>query len=148
MENSSAWHLWIQRLAIATALIWAGMLIGVTGLATPVKFEAQSLTLPVALDVGRTTFHALNRVEWGLAALLGVLLLLSRSIGLPLVLLIAAGGILLAQTAWLLPVLDTRVAAIIAGTSPPPSYHHVLYGVTEVAKLLILLGLAVAAIRR
>lgn len=148
MENSSAWHLWLQRLAIATALIWAGMLLGVTGLATPVKFEAQSLTLPVALDVGRATFHALNRVEWGLAALLGVLLLLSRSIGLPLVLLIAAGGILLAQTAWLLPVLDIRVATIIAGASPPPSYHHVLYGVTEVAKLLILLGLAIAAIRR
>jgi len=140
--------LWIERLAIATALIWAGMLIGVTGLATPVKFEAQSLTLPVALDVGRATFHAFNRVEWGLAALLGVLLLLTRSIGLPLVLLIAAGGILLAQTAWLLPVLDTRVAAIISGASLSPSYHHVLYGVTEVAKLLILLGLAIAAIRR
>lgn len=34
------------------ALFWAGMLAGVSFLATPVKFEAASLSLPVALEVG------------------------------------------------------------------------------------------------
>src|SRR5690606_9509596 len=54
-------------LAVAS-LVWIGALLGVSFLATPVKFLAPSLTLPVALDVGRQTFHWLNRVEIVLAA--------------------------------------------------------------------------------
>jgi len=41
------------------AWVWMGIVIGVSFLATPVKFTADSLTRPVALDVGRATFHAL-----------------------------------------------------------------------------------------
>lgn len=56
------------------ALVWMGIVIGVSFLATPVKFTADSLTRPVALDVGRATFHALAYLEWVLAALLAVLI--------------------------------------------------------------------------
>lgn len=49
------------------ASAWAGFLAGVSFLATPVKFLAPSLTLPVALDVGRQTFFAFNRSEIVLA---------------------------------------------------------------------------------
>jgi hypothetical protein len=52
------------------ALVWAGMIIGVSGLATPIKFTAPSLTLPHALEGGRVTFHLFSRVEWGLAIML------------------------------------------------------------------------------
>ena len=45
------------------ALFWAGFLAGVSFLATPIKFTAPRLALPVALDVGRVTFAALNKVE-------------------------------------------------------------------------------------
>ena len=85
------------------ALIWTGMVIGVSGLATPVKFQAVSLSLPVALEVGQVTFSAFNRVEW----LLALLLLLSGAmagrprIGLWLPIGLVA-GIVLAQTVWLL----------------------------------------------
>src|SRR5690606_35153067 len=37
-------------------LLWLGLLLGVSFLATPVKFAAPTLTLAVALDVGRVTF--------------------------------------------------------------------------------------------
>jgi hypothetical protein len=47
----------------ALALVWAGTLFGVSFLATPVKFLAPSLTLPVALDVGRQTFGVFSLVE-------------------------------------------------------------------------------------
>ncbi len=60
----------------ALALLWIGLLIGVSFLATPAKFLAASLTLPVALDVGRHTFAIFNRVEWLLAATFLVLTLL------------------------------------------------------------------------
>src|SRR5699024_5442989 len=60
------------------ALIWLGMLLGVSGLATPIKFQAVSLTLPVALDVGQTTFAAFNKMEWLLSVLLILAVMLSR----------------------------------------------------------------------
>jgi len=42
------------------------------------------------------------------------------------------------QSAWLLPALDERVALIIAGTEPPPSHLHTLYGVVEFTKVAAL----------
>ena len=45
------------------AYVWLGLVLGVSFLATPVKFRAKSLTRPVALDVGRTTFHAFGKLE-------------------------------------------------------------------------------------
>lgn len=39
------------------SLVWAGMIVGVSGLATPAKFVAPSLNLPIALEVGRVTFQ-------------------------------------------------------------------------------------------
>ena len=45
-------------------LIWFGMTAGVSLLATPVRFTATTLTRPVALDVGRVVFAALNKAEF------------------------------------------------------------------------------------
>src|SRR5664280_976623 len=52
----------------AIAMLWLGLLIGFAFLATPTKFPAPSLSLPVSLDVGRQTFYAFNKVEWVLVA--------------------------------------------------------------------------------
>lgn len=46
------------------------MFIGVSFIATPVKFLASTLTLPVALDVGRATFGISVRVQLGMAVTL------------------------------------------------------------------------------
>lgn len=48
------------------AVLWAGLLLGVSFLATPVKFLAPSLSLPVALDVGGTPSGCLTglRSHW------------------------------------------------------------------------------------
>lgn len=127
--------------------VWAGLLAGVSFIATPVKFAAPSLELPVALDVGRVTFGLFSRIEWGAAAVLLAALLLA---GLPrrrslaaawLVLLLALQGL------WLLPALDARVALVIAGTPAPPSWHHGLYAGAELLKLVTLSGLALAGLR-
>jgi hypothetical protein len=47
----------------ALLLLWAGVVIGVSFLAAPAKFAAPSLSLPVAMDVGRQEFGTLNLVE-------------------------------------------------------------------------------------
>ncbi len=128
--------------APAVALLWAGLLLGVSFLATPIKFTAQSLTLPVALDVGRATFHLLVKIEW---VALAVLVVTAVSARLPLwhfapIALIAA--CLLAQTLGLLPPLDARVTAIIAGEAVPRNSLHIAYVALEILKLMLLLGFA------
>jgi hypothetical protein len=47
--------------ALIAAILWLGLLLGVSFLATPAKFLAPSLALPVALDVGRHTFAVFNK---------------------------------------------------------------------------------------
>lgn len=132
------------------AWVWMGIVIGVSFLATPVKFTADSLTRPVALDVGRATFHALAYLEWALVAVAAVLIWHAAASGhrLSRRAVTAAGVIVVAlalQSAWLLPALDERVALIIAGTEPPPSHLHTLYGVVEITKVAALGLLGVSA---
>lgn len=135
--------------AAVIALIWLGMLIGVSFLATPVKFVVADLSMPVALQVGQATFHLFAKTEWGFAAaLMGVsaLALRTRPVVLAISLLIAAG--VLAQALWLLPALDARVGEIVAGGAPAPSAHHALYAGLEAAKALMLAMMAFLCLRR
>ena len=126
------------------AVLWLGLLLGVSFLATPVKFQAASLSLPVALDVGQVTFALLSKVEWALAALTAGCLLWAwsgRRAALIFVMLLAVVAV---QGFWLLPVLDARLEAVIAGSPSSPSSHHVIYIIAEVAKAVLLLAMAVA----
>lgn len=123
------------------------MIVGVSGLATPVKFTAPSLTLPVALDVGRVTFRLFSRVEWGFALVL-VVLGFAAQIRLlwPVTGLVVA--VIVLQAMWLLPALDARTASVIAGATLPPSALHAWYVAAEVTKLVALLIIGIGAIRR
>lgn len=132
---------------VFVAMLWLGILLGVSFLATPVKFLAPSLDLPTALDVGRVTFAFLSRTEWVLCALLAATALVSpqaRALHLGGCALLA--GSLVVQAAWLLPVLDARVGRIIAGETVLPTAHHLFYISAEALKLLVLLVLAVRAL--
>jgi hypothetical protein len=132
----------IEQLGAKIVLLWAGLSIGVAFLATPAKFLALSLTLPVALDVGRHTFRMYNSVE--LLLLVGLLVLgrwstVRRRWYLAL---IAPAAVVLAQRFWLIPALDLRTLAIQHGQSPlPPSQLHTLYIGAEALKVVWLLAL-------
>ena len=130
------------------SLVWIGALIGVSFLATPVKFQAESLTLPVALEVGRVTFRLFSKVE----CMLGIALLLASIRGsagqFNIAAISTAGaclGILALQAFWVRPHLDARVERVISGETPPPSVGHKVYVTLEVAKLALLIATAAAA---
>jgi len=119
-------------------------------IATPVRFTAASITRPVALDVGRVVFAALNKAE---LAALAILLIIVRVAGLTqrwwaTCALLAL--IVLAQGIWLIPELAARTDIIVAGGEPPPSYAHAIYSALELAKigLLLFLGFSSLAERR
>jgi len=121
--------------------IWFGMTAGVSLLATPVKFTAPLITRPVALDIGRVVFAALNKAE--LIALL-ILLIVVRVSGRARELWMQCSAlilILLAQSVWLLPQLAARSQQIVAGVEPAPSMLHGAYSALELLKLLLLLYL-------
>lgn len=126
--------------------MWAGITIGVSMLATPVRFTAQSITRPIALDVGRVVFSALNKAE---LALLVALLIVVRVAGLTrkwwgicafLTLVVLAQGV------WLIPELSARTDIIISGGRPPPSYAHAIYSSLELMKIAALLIFGFVAI--
>jgi len=137
-----------DRLLPGLLLFWAGLSAGVAFLATPVKFLAPSLSLPVALDVGRHTFRAYNATEIVLLAFALVVGVLSASkIRWYLAFVIPALAVGL-QTLWLLPELDRRVVSILggaadAGTSP---LHAAFIGV-EAMKVAGLLGVGLCLLR-
>ena len=123
----------------ALILLWAGVLIGISFLAAPAKFNAPSLTLPVAMEVGRQEFGILNRVEIGFAVLTLALAAYLRPGRLIWLALAIAALVVAVQALWLLPVLDARALSIIEGETPQPAPWHMVYIVIEVGKLLALL---------
>lgn len=142
----------LSVLVIVVAAVWLGMLVGISFLATPAKFLAPSLTLPVALDVGRHTFAVFNKVEWGFSIVLSLLVLLGRRRWVSGVIAIVAALIVACETLWLLPLLDARVGMIIAGGEPPPANHHTLYIALEAAKtvaiVVVLMAMSWRVMRR
>lgn len=65
----------LHKAIAALLFVWAGVLLGISFVATPAKFLAPSLPMVQALDVGRWTFHVLAWIEWGfvlVAASLGI----------------------------------------------------------------------------
>jgi hypothetical protein len=137
---------WTAALVVAVS-VWVGLDIGVSFIATSTKFLAPSLTLPVALDVGRYTFGVFNKIELGWGVLTLILLALGARRGWNMFGVAVAFVMVLIEMLWLLPALDARVDMIIAGQTPPPSSLHSLYVVVELLKLVALLAVAWRAAR-
>ena len=127
---------------------WFGLLLGVSFLATPVKFRAPSLELPVALDVGRVTFALFSKVELGLCLILLLFLPVIRAGAVRALTVTSVVAIVLVEAFWLLPVLDARVGEIMAGATVPETSHHLWYIVAEIVQAVLLLGLAIDALLR
>lgn len=145
---------WDRRLAIARCalgaliMLWAGLVIGVSFLAAPAKFGAPGLSLPVAMEVGRREFGALNLAEIALAVVTLALAAYTRPERTLWLGLAVAAVIVALQALWLLPVLDARAELIIRGERPEPAPWHALYIGAEVLKLVALLVIGWLALWR
>lgn len=130
------------------AAVWAGQIIGVSFIATPAKFLAASLVLPVALDVGRATFHVSAYVETTLGLALIAAGLFAFGAGQRTTVAVGIVLLLAAQHMALLPILDRRVELIMAGTQLRSSWHHYAWIAADATRVLLLLGLCLAAFRK
>jgi hypothetical protein len=123
------------------SFLWVGMTIGISMIATPVRFTAQTITRPIALDVGRVVFAALNKAELLALVLLLIVVRVSGRATKYLGFCGALALILIAQSVWLIPELSERTQMIINGIEPPKSYAHAIYSSLELAKIALLLWL-------
>lgn len=118
---------------------WLGMTIGISLIATPARFTAESVTRPVALDVGRVVFAAFNKAELLVVILL---LIVVRASGRSRALWAWCSAlilIVLAQGVWLIPELAARTDIILTGGEPAASPAHAIYSTLELVKIGILL---------
>jgi hypothetical protein len=118
---------------------WAGLVAGISFLEAPLKFTAPHITVPLGLGIGRLVFAALNKVELTLAALALLSAGWRRAPAHVWAALGLLSAVLLLQTLWLLPALDLRATALLAGHPPLPGNLHKTYIGLEVIKLLTLL---------
>ena len=118
--------------ASAAALFYAGVLVGVSFIATPAKFLAEDVPLSGLLLVGRVTFGVFAWVEFVLAAIFIACTWTGRGYLLWPALVVVA---VLVQHLILRQLLDERVSETVAGSISEPSGWHRTYVVIEIIKL-------------
>lgn len=127
--------------------LWAGMTIGVTMIATPVRFTADTITRSIALDVGRVVFAALNKAELVALVMLLIVVRVSGQAAKLWSICAALALIVVVQSVWLGPELAERTQMVIDGIEPPQSYAHALYSTLELLKLALLLYFGFSSLR-
>lgn len=125
----------------AIALLWSGMILGISFLDSWVKFKTPTLDKSIGFDIGRTVFRFFHIVQ----ALLLIIILIAgvTSYFLPRywLFLLSIALILIIQALILFPRLSKRVTLILSGSKLNRSWEHSVYGLLEILKLIILLVL-------
>lgn len=126
--------------AAGIAFFWCGAVVSISFLEAWLKFTAPGVTLPIGLSIGRLVFAALNKVEWVL--LIGCIacgFFATASWWKGTGWLLIAIAMLLIETIWLLPALDKRALAYVAGQEPEGRSLHLVFVAAEVVKVAGLL---------
>ncbi|MEM7375209.1 MAG: hypothetical protein AAF587_41830 [Bacteroidota bacterium] len=127
--------------ALSATFLWLGFLGAISFMEAWLKFRAPGVTLPIGLSIGQLVFAALNKVEWILAIGIAANLFWAREAApfspktlfylIPFLLLVI-------QSFYLLPILDSRADLHIQGDTVPDSFVHIYYIVMECIKLICL----------
>lgn len=134
-----------QHLVWFLPMLWLGMVVAISFLEAPLKFRAPGITVPLGLGIGRIVFKALNTVEAVLAVLLVLACLVLDPATAVWVWLGVAVAVLAVQILVVRPPLSRRSDRVLAGEELPRSTAHYYYIALEVAKVVTLIGLAIAA---
>lgn len=122
--------------------IWIGLLIGLSFIEAPLKFTAPGITTELGVGIGRIMFSVLNKIEILFALFLIASIAVNKSYlsmdGIHIASLVLIIGLVLMQSFWLLPALDTKALALIDGQRDTDHYYHILYVIAEVSKLITL----------
>ncbi|MGV9011977.1 MAG: hypothetical protein ACOH13_05230 [Flavobacteriales bacterium] len=101
--------------AVVAVFTWLGLVVGVAFLASWFKYRAFGVTLPVGASIDMKLLPVLLRAEWVLALAVMADLFLGKA-PIPMMVLAAVPVLLLlAQTIWLQPALNTAALQVFHG---------------------------------
>jgi hypothetical protein len=131
----------IEPLVIAAVFLWIGFACAISFMEAWLKFRAPGVTLKIALSIGRLVFKALNKVEWLFALVIYANLLFARQLVFNSInwFYYVPCMLLLIQTFWILPQLDSLAKMRIKGINLPASPLHFIYVAIEVIKVVSLI---------
>lgn len=125
---------------ISAPLVWFGLILGISFLEAPLKFQAPNITLALGLGIGRLVFNTLNKLEWIMLIFSCIgFLSIRKHKNILITLIIILFLMLLYQTFYLLPGLDARALSIISGETVAKSSLHLIYVVLEILKAVLLI---------
>ena len=130
-----------KLVALLTVGIWIGLVLGLSFIEAPIKFQAPGISTVLGLGIGRLVFGILNKIEitFAIVLLIAHYKLFQKVGKFYLTLLSVITIIVFIQSVYLLPLLDQRAELLISGSDVPDSMHHLLYIGMEVVKLLSLI---------
>lgn len=125
-------------IALICTFLWIGFVCAISFMEAWLKFRAPGITVPLGLGIGRLVFNALNKVElvFAIVILINVLWQTSDILKWQNLAFAVPFALLLIQTFWLLPALDTRAELHIRGQFVPPSNLHFYYVGMELVKVV------------
>lgn len=137
----------IAKYGFVFSFVWIGFLLAISFMEAWVKFRAESLDLPTALDVGSHVFSALNMVERFFSVALLVYVFIYYTDKLVVLTGLTIFTFVIAQSGYLLPELNQHAQLIIQGMQPEKSSVHLMYGLMEFVKLIALFVLGFRQVR-
>ncbi|ROI07119.1 hypothetical protein EGH90_07020 [Kaistella haifensis] len=134
----------------AVSFFWLGLVIAVSFLETPLKFQVPGMTLPIALELGKTMFGISTNIQLGLMILVFFNFFLNAS---KLNKFIIFTGVLLAlilvlEKFWMLPILDARADVLATGKGLPPTPLHNYFIYAECIKVILLLSIGFLQLKK
>lgn len=134
----------------AVSFFWLGLVIAVCFLETPLKFQVPGMTLPIALELGKTMFGISTNIQLGLMILVFFNFFLNPS---KLNKFIIFTGVLLAlilvlEKFWMLPILDARADVLATGKGLPPTPLHNYFIYAECIKAILLLSIGFLQLKK
>lgn len=140
----------IELWRLALPVLWFGMIVAISFIEAPLKFQAPDITIPLGLGIGRLVFAVLNIVEAGILLALTLLSFWPVSARIEGKRLLIWFGLILvfaAKVAGVRPPLNARTDEVLAGADPGQSPWHYLYIACDVATLVLLVLFALSAAR-
>ncbi|MFA7446354.1 MAG: hypothetical protein WCY89_10440 [Flavobacteriaceae bacterium] len=136
--------------ALMAIFIWIGFVCAISFMEAWLKFTAPGVTLPLGLGIGKIVFGALNKVEWVLTFVVFINLFISQKnvFSRKNTAFFIAVAVLLIQTFWLLPLLNTRAQLYIDGITAADSNLHFYYVGVEAVKVISLLVFGISLLKK
>lgn len=142
----------MQRTSLTLRLvipaIWLGLIIAISFLETPLKFQAPGITLELGLGIGRLVFFAMNTTALVLVAILTLTMIRPRASRVQWGLLIGLWVVLLTEVLIIRPPLNARTDAVIAGQDTGGSLWHYFYIAADGAIFVLLIVFIVVTARK